>query len=59
MDLGCGTGRWLRFMAEHCSVPISDLHGVELHENRAACARQALMEIADKEAVIKTINCNV
>lgn len=59
IDLGCGTGRWLRFMAEHCSVPISALHGVELHETRTACARQALIELAAGAETIATINRNV
>ena len=42
LDLGCGTGMLLRFFAEHCGVPVENLSGVELHEGRAACAREAL-----------------
>jgi SAM-dependent methyltransferase len=43
VDLGCGTGNWLRFFAEYCGLPVQNLGGIELHEARAAQARAAVL----------------
>lgn len=57
LDLGCGKGFWLRYFAEHCGVPVERLRGLELHETRAANARQGLLDAksgAPRSAMEKT-----
>ncbi|MDA1310191.1 MAG: class I SAM-dependent methyltransferase [Proteobacteria bacterium] len=63
LDLGCGTGVWLRFLAEFCAVPVECLGGVELHEARAACARAGLLDFlgpgVDQQSVAEVVAANV
>ena len=63
VDLGCGTGVWLRFLAEFCAVPVECLGGVELHETRAACARAGLLDFLgpsnDQQSVAEVVAANV
>jgi SAM-dependent methyltransferase len=44
LDLACGQGEWLQFMAESCGVPLENLHGVELHAARLTGANDLLRE---------------
>jgi SAM-dependent methyltransferase len=34
LDVGCGTGMWLRFLAEDLGISLDGLHGTDLHANR-------------------------
>ncbi|MBM3600608.1 MAG: tetratricopeptide repeat protein [Alphaproteobacteria bacterium] len=42
LDLGCGDGSWLYFMATECGVPRQNLFGCDLHEARVEAARKLL-----------------
>jgi tetratricopeptide (TPR) repeat protein/SAM-dependent methyltransferase len=42
LDVGCGTGLWLRFLAEDLGVDLTRLHGTDLHANRTASAARLL-----------------
>jgi SAM-dependent methyltransferase len=46
LDVGCGFGEWLRFLAEQGGVPIENLHGVDLHPGRVEATRRQLVEAA-------------
>ena len=46
LDIGCGTGHWLRFLVESAGVDISGIHGIDLHQNRTRSAVTLLRDWA-------------
>jgi tetratricopeptide (TPR) repeat protein len=45
IDLGCGYGQWLRFLAEACGVPVRNLFGCDFHPARVEAARLMLSRL--------------
>ena len=46
LDIGCGTGMWLRFLAEDLGIGLDGWHGTDLHANRTASAIRLLEDWA-------------
>ncbi|MDA1310154.1 MAG: class I SAM-dependent methyltransferase [Proteobacteria bacterium] len=46
LDIGCGFGEWLRFLAEKGGIPIQNLNGVDFHRGRVAETQRQLIEAA-------------
>lgn len=46
LDVGCGNGEWLRYLAEEVGVPLDNLMGMDLHESRVVATRAQLLEAA-------------
>ncbi|MDG2285893.1 MAG: class I SAM-dependent methyltransferase [Alphaproteobacteria bacterium] len=44
LDLGCGFGEWLRFLADHQAVSINNLFGVDYHQSRVEATRDMLAD---------------
>ena len=51
LDVGCGDGSWLAFMADHCGLPVGDLMGTDLHQTRADDARELMTVVAQKHGL--------
>ena len=54
LDIGCGTGHWLRFLVESAGVDISGIHGIDLHENRTDSAVKLLRDWAKANDTMAT-----
>jgi SAM-dependent methyltransferase len=46
LDVGCGNGEWLRYLADKVGVGIENLMGMDLHESRVVATRAQLVEAA-------------
>ncbi|MBM84653.1 MAG: hypothetical protein CMM47_01350 [Rhodospirillaceae bacterium] len=64
LDIGCGFGVWLRYLAEYCGVPVENLGGIDFHAARVAASQHQLIEAvrlgahcagAPKDVVKRTI----
>jgi len=50
LDLGCGFGEWLRFLAENEGVAIDNLFGVDYHQSRVEATRDTLVDAMENGA---------
>jgi len=50
LDLGCGFGEWLRFLADNEGVAVENLFGVDYHQSRVEATREMLADAAAKGA---------
>ena len=50
LDLGCGFGEWLRFLAEHEGIAVDNLFGVDFHLSRVDATREMLIDAVENGA---------
>jgi len=51
LDVGCGFGEWLRFLAEHAKVPVDNLYGLDFQKSRVQATREMLIDAGTKGAI--------